>query len=236
MSIYRFFILFAAAALLLTSSCKRSLRGEGPLTSTPVKIEDFTSLTVDIPVNVKLVISDSLNCIIHAQKNIADAIQLKVRGNELTIESEYSLKSNDPIELFISVPVMEEVQVNGSGDVTFINRVKGEKIKFNVNGSGNINAKAEVEEVKGELNGSGSLTLTGAATKASYNINGSGDLNADDFSTDQTAIEINGSGDAELNVTSKLKADIRGSGNIKYKGQPHVVSEIIGSGNIKKAE
>jgi hypothetical protein len=231
-------LLYGIALLLflVSTSCKRSLKGEGPVTTRQVDVSDFTEISVSIPADVKIVVSDSFKCIIHAQGNIAEAIELKVDGDELDITSEYSLKSDVPIELFISLPVIEELEINGSGDAVFVNPAKGDKLVLNINGSGSIAAKAEMNEIRNELNGSGAVTLSGSASEIKCNINGSGDFHAFDCSAEDAHIEINGSGDAELNVTGKLRADIRGSGNIIYKGQPHLVTEIIGSGNIRKAD
>jgi hypothetical protein len=228
--------LYFLLIVLTVISCKKSIRGEGPLTTRQISVADYTGITLMLPAEVKVVMADSFNCIIRAQHNIADAIKVKRKGDELEIKSEYSLKTDQPIELFISIPVIKRVEVDGSGNVSFVNPAKGEKLRLYVNGSGSISARAEMEEIRSEMNGSGAVALNGSAAEFSCAVNGSGDIHAFNMSTEKTEIEINGSGDAEVNVSSRLRADIRGSGNIIYKGQPHVVSEIIGSGTVKKSE
>ncbi len=233
-NITKFCLLFVL--VVSVTSCRKSIKGEGPLINKQVVISDFTGVILSVPADVKIVMGDSFKCIIRAQRNIAEAIEVRKDGDDLEIKSEYSLKSDDPIELFVSIPVIYRVEVNGSGDVAFVNPAKGEKLRLYVNGSGSIDARAEMEKIVSEMNGSGTVSLHGAANELSCEINGSGDLHAFDMSTEQTEIDIKGSGDAEVNASSKLRADIKGSGNIIYKGQPHVISEIIGSGNIKKSE
>lgn len=233
-SVLKFFFFFVFVVSLV--SCRKSIKGEGPLTNRQIPVSDFSGVILSIPADVKIVIADSFKCIVRAQRNIVEAIEVRLDGDDLEIKSEYSLKSDDPIELFVSIPVISRIEVNGSGDVSFVNPAKGEKLRLYVNGSGSIDARAEMEKIVSEMNGSGSVILHGAAASLSCEINGSGDLHAFNMSTEQTEIDIRGSGDAEVNASSKLRADIKGSGNIIYKGQPHVISEIIGSGNIKKSE
>ncbi|MEP7262926.1 MAG: head GIN domain-containing protein [Bacteroidota bacterium] len=222
--------------VILFSACKRPIKGEGPVTSQAISANDFTEITLSIPAKVNVVASDSFICIIKAQKNIIDAIKIKTDGDNLEITSDNNLKTDQEIEIFVSLPEIKLAEVNGSGTMTFVNPAKGNKLRLSVNGSGTIDAKAEMDEIKTQTNGSGTVTISGNAKEASCEINGSGDLHAFELSTNDCKVEINGSGDAEVSVLSKLKADIRGSGNIIYKGRPHVVSEIIGSGNIKNAE
>lgn len=222
--------------VILFSACKRSIKGEGPVTSQVIPVDDFNGISLSIPAKVNVVASDSFICVIKAQKNIIDAIKIKTDGDDLEIESDNNLKTEQEIELYISLPEIEKAEVNGSGTMAFFNPAKGNKLRLSVNGSGTIDAKVEMEEIKTQTNGSGTVSISGTAKKAACEINGSGDLHAYELSTNDCQVEINGSGDAEVSVLSKLKADIRGSGNIIYKGRPHVVSEIIGSGNIKNAE
>jgi hypothetical protein len=222
--------------LISATACKKTVHGNGPLISKNITIEDFNSVSLMISANVKVVMADSFKCIIRAQQNIADAIKIENDGSDLEITSEFNLKSDEPIEVFVSLPVIERVQVNGSGDISFVNPAKGDKLRLYVNGSGSISARVEMETIKAELNGSGDISLSGSAEETSYDINGSGDLHAFDLSSDEVGLSINGSGDAEVNAGSKLKADLKGSGSVRYKGQPHVVSDIIGSGTINKAD
>jgi Putative auto-transporter adhesin, head GIN domain len=237
MTLSRLILVFCVVPLFLSvTSCKRTVKGEGPVVTKTISADEFTGVSLYLNADVKIVLADTFNCIIQAQQNIADALRIAVDGDEIEISSEFLLKSDEPIQVFISLPVIKRVEVDGSGSVAFVNPAKGDMLRFYINGSGDIDAKAEMEEIRSEVNGSGTISIEGSARSAEFNINGSGDLHAFGFVTETSEITINGSGDAELNATSRLKADVRGSGNIVYKGQPHIISEIIGSGSIKKAE
>ena len=52
------------------------------------------------------------------------------------------------------------------------------------------------------------------------------------LATDQTNLNLSGSGDVEVNAQPKLEVTIKGSGNVYYKGNPDKSIQIKGSGKI----
>ncbi len=227
----------AGLCFLLVSifyGCFNSIEGSGPIITKSRDVGQFTNLTLDIPAKVTLVISDSAGCVIVAQQNIIDNIETKRNGDNLRIKSKNNFRCDKQVEITISTSLLEAVNINGSGDVQGMNPVKGNDLKLSINGSGNITLNASVADLVSKINGSGDIFVSGKAGHHQVEINGSGNLKAYDLITDICKVNINGSGDAEINVNSNLDARLIGSGNITYKGTPTIKSEITGSGSLSK--
>jgi hypothetical protein len=64
-------------------------------------------------------------------------------------------------------------------------------------------------------------------------VSGSGEYAGSDLATQQTEVEVSGSGNAKVNVTDSLTATVTGSGNVTYTGNPaQVQQDSSGSGDI----
>ena len=235
MKIRLLFIVGFMLVQVLFISCKKNIKGVGPVSVHKREVSGFTKVDLMIPANVTIVVADSFNCAITSQDNIATAIKLEVDGEQLGISSDYSL-NDSRIEILISLPLVEGLSISGAGEIKTLNIIKSESLKLYINGSGNLFVNAETDKLKTEINGSGDCNLRGSTREFKCEINGSGDLHGFNFSAIEAKVEINGSGDAELSPTDQLDAAIHGSGNITYKGSPHLKSEIVGSGEIKKSE
>ena len=230
-------MLFAALIFMQAAfySCKRTIKGEGQVQVEQRQVNDFNKIELSIPAHITVVTADSFNCIITAQPNIIEAIDTKVKGETLNISSDYSL-SDASIEMVISLPATEGLSINGSGSIETLNIIKVESLELNINGSGEMFVHAETDKMRAEINGSGKCFIKGSSNFLKGEINGSGDLRGFDLNAIKSDLEINGSGNAEVTVSSDLDAAVHGSGNVIYKGSPHIKSDIVGSGAIKKEE
>ena len=75
----------------------------------------------------------------------------------------------------------------------------------------------------------------GSADNFQVNIYASGSVKSFGFAAQQTVVNIEGSGNAEVTVLQNLNATIKGSGNVYYKGNPASInSKITGSGQVIK--
>lgn len=225
---------FLLVLSFLFSGCSWPVKGTGPVTNKKLALSEFRSIELEIPANVTLALSDSIQGVVRAQSNIAELIEFKYDGDELVIKSSKDYKTSLPVEIVLSTRELEKVIVNGSGDVHVVNPVRGEELRLEVNGSGDISVQANVGKMRTEINGSGDITISGKAINHRIRMNGSGNVIAGDLQTENTDIRINGSGDAGLAVNSSLEAKVMGSGNIRYAGTPKVDADITGSGEISK--
>jgi hypothetical protein len=128
------------------------------------------------------------------------------------------------------------VELNGSGEINFVNEVSVKSIDLEVNGSGDMDVRLAAGQTEVHLNGSGAIHLIGSSRKLVAVINGSGELRAIELQAEEVSLDIHGSGEAFVTAEKKLKSTINGSGKIIYKGDPALKNQINGSGSIQKRD
>jgi hypothetical protein len=162
------------------------------------------------------------------------------------------LRHRQPIEVELTLPGLERVGIDGSGD-TRINGFSGERIELELNGSGSVDfngrfrhARAVVhgsgeltldagngDSVEAELTGSGTITLAGAARNFKAMSNGSGTLDAQRLRAEEVNVRQTGSGDASVTAHATVAAAVSGSGDIDVYGDPPTRSiSRTGSGDV----
>ena len=112
----------------------------------------------------------------------------------------------------------------------------GPSLNLDLNGAGNITAlDLSVGDLRVDINGAGTLHVGGTASDVRVDINGAGDFDGEELATESANIEINGLGDASIQVSERLNAEINGAGSISYNGDPDVRSDVNGLGSVRRA-
>ena len=177
---------------------------------------------------------------IEAEDNLHSYIETRMDGSELEIDTKegYRLRPNKTVKIYITSPEFKRVRLSGSGDIISQNQITGtEKIELSVSGSGNIKVNLNSPSVDAEMSGSGDINLSGEAKKFEGSLSGSGNIRAMDLKTEETAIRISGSGNADVFASAKLDVRVTGSGDVRYRGGvQQVTSNITGSGSVKKMD
>lgn len=230
-------MLFPAAAVSVVfgfTSCFLSVQGTGPEITKSIDLHAVDELELDVPAHLTLITADSVSCVIKAQQNIIDLIDFDASSDELEIKSNRNYRTDRPVEIYISMPALEKISLNGSGNIQSLNPVKGDVIRTSISGSGDISLTVLANELRSTINGSGDMHLAGKVSLHKSEINGSGNMHAGALNSETCKISINGSGDAEVDAASSLNAHINGSGSVTYTGSPAVDSKVTGSGEVKR--
>lgn len=225
--------ILAMASFALTS-CMDCINGKGEVKTHTVPLEAFIGIRLEGDADVFLVSDSSKVITIEAQDNIAGNIEMKVKSGILRIGYRDCVKMSEPVKIYIPVTVLEDLQINGSGNIETRGKFSATTLAIKINGSGNLKLNLTAETIFSEVNGSGSIFLAGSAQKHKSLINGSGNLEAADLPTEKTEITVNGSGNCKVFAISKLDVLVRGSGDVDYKGSPDISTTIKGSGSVNK--
>lgn len=143
--------------------------------------------------------------------NLLEAVETGSLGSTLNVSQDDAVKPDIGLRVDVSVPELEEVEVNGAGDVR-IAGLRGESLALESAGSVDIRARGSVEELSAEVSGSGDMLLGGPVAETA---------------------EVEGSGTADVTVTRELDASVSGAGNLTYAGNPiEVRRDLSGSGEI----
>lgn len=134
------------------------------------------------------------------------------------------------------LPLLEALEITGSGDAEVTGTNKATDVHIVVNGSGD----AEVTGIKGtgevriDINGSGNVRATGECGQLRINVRGSGNGNTSKLRCREAIVQIAGSGDVEVQAEDTANLTILGSGNIwvHLKRDTIVSPRVVGSGEI----
>jgi len=186
----------------------KGIRGEGPKVTKTLDLDEITELGVSIGANVYLSQGNKQKVEVKAQQNIIDLLDREVRGGKwrVRLEKGTNLKNHDGIDIYITIPMIEELSVAGSGSIIG-------KTEFN-----------NLDDLEVSIAGSGDVDLSGSGDDLEVSVAGSGDVDMAGFVVDN----------CEVNVSGSLQVSIAGSGDVKYKGNPDKVkSSIAGSGDVR---
>lgn len=190
--------------------------GSGKMTTESRTVDAFERVETNLAVAMTIVVGKSQSVELTFDDNLIDFIQTDVDGKTLVIESDESFSSESELVIKITVPSLELIRSQGSGEIDIAN-VDSKRFRVVLNGSGNIRVDGKSESIDIE-------------------INGSGEVNTTELTSGDVTVSINGSGEAMVLANGELDAEINGSGNITYTGKPEAVhTSVNGSGRIKKS-
>jgi hypothetical protein len=222
--------IFTISIILLFTSCKAISQD-----SRTLNVDKFSKISLDISADVYIKQGSTQKVVAEGSERLINLLETEVASGKWSIEyTERNVRSNnEKIKITITVPHLEAVKVNSSGDITGSGVFTADDFYVGINGSGDIKINLDVQDLKLSINGSGDMFLSGKANNADLNINGSGDIKADDLKCNEADASINGSGDISIYVSNRLEAKVNGSGDIRYSGDPDIKVRSYGSGDVK---
>jgi hypothetical protein len=235
MKTFEFFILAILVLVLGAISCVDEIFLEG---NNDVRSEfrgasgfDEIASSGDFKVIVKPGSEYSLE--VSAESNLLSYIETDVIGNTLKIRTRgvHSLITHQPVEIFITTPVLEGISLSGSGSIK-TGSFLSDDFKVALSGSGDIDTDVTADVVYANVSGSGTIYLKGEASTTEFVISGSGKIKSYDFEQLKCDAVISGSGDMYVNVSQTINARISGSGMVYYINHPLIHTSISGSGGV----
>jgi len=237
------FLAFATALLLsgcfididdddgITIGC---LNADGPYVSRSLALPEFTGIRNFTSAKVFLQQGSEQEVIVEGKDDVIGEIERDVSGDGVwDIEFDRCVRDVDELTIFITLPTIRSLRINGSGDLRGENLFQIEDLKVEIDGSGDLDIAVEADDLNADIDGSGDLLLEGVADESLYRIDGSGDVRAYGLTAQTADIDIDGSGNVWVRVEAFLKVDIDGSGGVYYKGSPTLdIDTSDGSGDV----
>ena len=230
-------------AILFFSSCHfmggHRVRGNGNMSSQSRNIGDFNAIEVVGGMDVILVPGAAHSVRVEADENLLEFIETNRDRNTLVVRTRrgYNLNPRSGMKIYITAPDLQAIGISGSGTVRSQSKlVYPGRVAIDITGSGDVRLDLDAPEIEAEATGSGNTALSGNTRTFRAAIHGSGELRCFNLLSENTDVEISGSGTAEVFASKKLGIEINGSGSVAYKGSPVVNQDIAGSGDIRKVE
>ena len=252
-------IIVAIAIISLTlTSCQDSITGEGMVVTENFDFNNFSELELKSFYDVVVTQGTDQKVEVKGQQNVIDKMILFVSNETFVMDMESGNYRNVELTVYITVPTLDKVTVDGSGDIE-IKEMESDDLEIKMSGSGDITAKNNItitDKITMDVSGSGDIQFDNLIAKdVTATMQGSGDLDVKDGSAEDLLVTANGSGDIEIyglqsedcTVTSKgsgdtqvrstntLEVNLTGSGDVKYKGNPTITVTDTGSGELINA-
>lgn len=123
--------------------------------------DGVTRVLAGVPATLHLVAGEPRGILIKGQENLLPYLVLTESGDKLEIEVKegYRLDPTEPLELTITLPVLNELALAGTGNGD-LSGFKGDSLVLSVAGTGDIVAsQLELKRLEGNIAGTGSLEL-----------------------------------------------------------------------------
>ena len=229
-------ILTALFVLLLgTSSCLDELfiEGNGISRTETRDAEGFNQISSSGDFTVTVMPGNFYSVEVTAESNLLPYISTNVDGRTLKIRTTgiHSLRQTEPIEIFITTPVLNGLTLSGSGLIETGSFMSSD-FDLSVSGSGDIKTIISSDKVNANISGSGTIYVEGDALNTNFVISGSGKIKSYNLLQDQCQAVISGSGDMYVNASQFIDARISGSGRVYFVNHPIVHTSISGSGDV----
>ncbi|MBK6627680.1 MAG: DUF2807 domain-containing protein [Flavobacteriales bacterium] len=207
----------------------------GPVVTRDLSVAPFNGVITEGSIDVEILQGPVQQVKAEGPAAALDLLDTDVKSGVWHVRTTECFMSDVDLVVRITMPTLERVGVEGSGDVNCSGAFAGERFEVTVQGSGDITVPVSARTLKVDIQGSGDVVLSGTAGEAELIIAGSGNVEGLELSTGSADVEIMGSGDVALTAVDMLDARIMGSGNVRYRGTPKVSSTITGSGAVTPA-
>jgi len=160
-----------------------------------------------------------------------------VVGGTLVIETRKPVHHVTVMKVYVTVKELKNIDVSGAVDITTENRINVPELSIEASGSSDSKMEIAVQKLKLDCSGASKMSFSGSATDVKMDLSGASDIFGFDLLAENYDIEISGAGNAQLNVSKKIRAEISGAGSVKYRGSPtEVDQQVSGAGSIKKVQ
>jgi len=210
-------------------SCRPMFHASGPLVSSDRELVQFSKVTLKGSMDIVLTQDSDYTITVEAAERKMKYISTKIIDGRLVV----NVPDNKKITVYVPGHVLNEVVIDGSGNITADGELHPNSFEAGIRGSGDVKLNINANSMKVTIDGSGDVDLSGEAKSYNIEVKGSGNIESRNFKVESCGVEIKGSGDCWVYVTDSLNITIDGSGNVYYRGDPEtVVTDISGSGKI----
>ncbi len=240
----RIFSIFLFASLLagmtsLFAACSMvpGTHGDGNVQKETRKISTFNGIEVSGAFQIILKQGAVEELIVEADANLLPLIRTEVVGGTLNIETKKPIHHVTVMKVYVTVKDLNRIDVSGAVDINTEGRITVPELSIDASGASDSKLELGVQKLKLDCSGASKMRFSGFATNVNMDLSGASDIFAYDLLAENYDLQISGAGNAQLNVSKKIRADISGAGSVKYKGSPSEVDQSIsGAGSIKKVE
>lgn len=222
-------IIFTLSAFVLFAACMeagippRTIRGDRNVVTVERPAGEFTGISVSSGIDVFLSQGNTPAISVEADENLQDVIVTEIRNGVLHVYTEYNIIGAEKKCVYVTTPQINSVQTSSAGDIIGETPVVADMLRLSASSAGDIELEVRATEVDADISSSGNIILSGEADILRADISSAGDLKAFELIVRDADVSTSSAGDAEVNVSEKLRARASSAGSINYTGDVSMV-------------
>ena len=214
------------------------LRGQNKVVTETRPAGTFTRIVNTCSANIELSQGDKNEIQVEADESIIGDLKTTINGNTLTIEmgNARPFRTVRKLKVRITASDLQEIVLNGLGDLITLNPLHSPDLKLKINGSEDARIIMKGGNFEASINGSGDVSVKDVRGSLSLDIHGSGDFTGQNLQLDNAVIACHGSGNTKLEgKAATLKINSFASGDVNTMEMPaeKALLEVRGSGDVK---
>jgi hypothetical protein len=229
-----------AIAALSIAACSQAqmrpnVRGNGNVVTKERKVESFTGVRVSSAIDLYLKQGDNESMSVEADENLHEYIITEVKGGVLNVYADANIRDAEKRIVYVTMKEVNSVKTTSAGDVVGQTPVKTDRLELSTSSAGDIKLEVYAREIDLNISSSGVITLTGEAEKLNGDLSSAGDLNAYELLVKEADLSASSAGNADINVSERIRARASSAGDINYSGNPkYVDAHSSSAGSIRK--
>jgi hypothetical protein len=180
----------------------------------------FTGLRVSSGIDVFLKQTDGESIAVEADENLHEYILTEVRDGILHVYTEVNIREAEMKRVYVTMKDIKSLKTTSAGDIIGETPIKTDDLELSASSAGDIKLEVYTREIEANISSSGDVTLTGESDILNASLSSAGDLNAFGLVVREADISASSAGDADINVSERLRARASSAGDINYRGNP----------------
>lgn len=234
-------ILTIIIAVLVTTAASgqffETVRGNHNVVKKDRKVGSFTGIKVSSGIDVFLKQGNTESLSIEADENLHEYILTEVRDGVLHIyaKSNVNIRDAEMKRAYVTMKDINSLSTSSAGDIIGENTIKAQKLRLSTSSAGDIKAEVEADELEIDISSAGDIKISGSADMLEADLSSAGNLDAYDLQVREADISVSSAGDADVNVSEKIRARASSAGNINFRGNPkYIDSHSSSAGGIHR--
>ena len=188
--------------------------------------QDIDALKVSAGIQIELFTDANENKIV-AKEQVFEAINYKVRDNQLRISSriEALIEGDVPLQLKVYVKKLSNLNVVQGSAVELQSKFEADQLVLRAGEGSTISGELEVNSLEVTVLSGGLIDLKGVAETQDVEIKTGGEYRGRYLKTENTAVKISYGGEAQVFATKNCEARVIAGGTIDIYGNPEFLNE-----------
>ena len=215
-----FILLIAAMALQSCNNDDLCLKGSGNVNTYSIDAEDFHSVSLEGPVNLRIKQGSEYEVSVDAEPEMFAHLEYNVTGNYLEIGFKKNVRCFETfygVWVNVTVPDLRNIYVSGDSEIVSESSLDLQKLKVDVSGVADLDLHGEVVE----------FFLDSDGVARGDNL----DLHANNVDLD-----ISGSTNIGLSCSEAMHIKVNGSAVVRYAGNPLITQDVSGALELIKVD